>query len=199
MAYIPKLHHAVITTFILILFIALAGMTRGSVSKAFVAGAFVMALMTAVVMALLWMEGRNESTRVMIDWMTAFSKLDEEARSAVAFQFPSMRYRMKRGQVRPYFEDTSVTIEQFRLFLQTSNDRYISPERDWSGGEMPRWAWTEIKGWLEENDYILPDSAAGSHSWLWKGNAYRHLLAYWMAGRQIVDMGEGERVYAYEE
>ena len=94
------------------------------------------------------------------------------------------------------FENTQVSIELFRLFLQTSNDRYISPRRDWYTVEQPEWAWIEIEGWLEDHDKIVSDSAAGSHSWLWKGNSYQHLVAYWMAGRKLIDMSD--RVYAYD-
>jgi hypothetical protein len=159
-------------------------------------GAFAFAFMTAVVLALLVLEGLNARVRVMIDFANAISKLDDEARAMMAFEFPHMRYRMKRGEVRAMFEDTNVPIEMFRLFLQTSNDKYISPRRDWSTSDRPEWMWIEIFTWLEEHDRVYADSAAGSHSWLWKGNSYQHLYAYWMAGRKLTDMSD--RVYAQE-
>jgi hypothetical protein len=86
------------------------------------------------------------------------------------------------------FEDTNATADQFRLFLQTSNDRYISPKRDWQTAEMPPAVWLDIEQWLEGQGYILPDSAAGNNSWLWSGNAYQHLMAYWMAGHKPQNM-----------
>jgi hypothetical protein len=124
------------------------------------------------------------------NYAEVFGKLDDEARAAMGFLFPKMRYVMKRGIVREEFEDTGLSIELFRVFLQTSNDKYISPRRDWYGKGRPESAWVTIFKWLEERDYVIPDTAAGSHSWLWKGNAYKHLCAYWMAGRKPVDMGE---------
>lgn len=195
MYYIPKLHHAIITTALLVLVLLLGARTQGKVLDALNVGAVIFAIITAVIMALIVVESLNERMRVMTEWMIAFGKLDDEARAAVAFAFPTMRYKMHRGEVRGMFEDTNVSIDTFRLFLQTSNSQYISPRRDWYTAEKPEWAWLEIQGWLLDNDYIIPESAAGSHSWLWMGNSHQHLTAYWMAGRRIPDLN---RVYAYE-
>jgi hypothetical protein len=197
MPYIPRLLHSVALAFICIAMVALGAFVSGRVLTAMNIGAAMFGVMAFVILVLVVFESWRENVRVMVDWMIAFGKLDDEARAAVAFTFPTMRYRMKMGEVRGMFEDTQVPIEMFRLFLQTSNSKYISPERDWTTAEQPRWAWLEIKGWLEENKHIIPDSAAGSHSWLWNGNAFQHLMAYWTAGRKLVDMSD--RVYAYEE
>ena len=186
--YIPKIHHAAITAIAMIVCIALAGLTKGSVSQAFKWGAIGFGLMSIIVLALLIMEGINSMVRTQTDWMTAFEKLDDEGRAAVAFMFPKIRYRMKRGIVREYFEDTSVPMETFKMFLRLSNSKYISPRRDWYTREKPEWAWLEIFEWLRENNFIIPDSAAGSHSWLWNGNSWNHLNAYWGAGLHVPEM-----------
>jgi hypothetical protein len=197
--YAPKLHHAMITAVICIVLIALCEKAEGKVLDALITGAIIFGLITVLILWGICLEMGNRRAEVMTEWMEAFGKLDEEARAAVAFEFPTVRYHMKRGEVRQMFEDTNVSIELFRLFLQTSNNRYISPERDWNSKEKPRWVWLEIKQWLEDHDSILADSAAGSHSWLWNGNSYKHLYAYWMAGRKMVSTGEESRAYAYEE
>lgn len=185
----PKLIHAAVAAFICIAFIALCGYTENPrVLLAFKIGALIFALITAVLMGLIVLEAMNRRVMVMTEWMQAFARLNDEGRAAVAFSFPTMRFHMRRGNVRAFFEDTEVPMETFKLFLQTSNDKYISPERDWTTADMPRRDWTEIKNWLEANGYIHPDSAAGSHSWLWVGGSYRHLMAYWGAGRNIRDM-----------
>lgn len=182
-SYTPKFHHAVITTLLLVLCMLASSRVQGRAITAWNVGALSMAVITAVILALLIMEALNHRVEVMTDFAREIGKLDDEARAMLAFEFPSMRYRMKKGIVREYFEDTNVSIETFRLFLQTSNERYISPRRDWQTAERPEWAWIEIEQWLEARDYIIKDSAAGSHSWLWKGNSYRHLMAYWVGGR----------------
>lgn len=189
MPYVPKLQHAIATAVLCIILIALCGKAQGRVLTALIVGALIFALMTVLLLWAIALESINRRTEVITEWMKAFSLLDDEGKAAVAFQFPTIRYHMKRGEVREMFEDTEVPIELFRLFLQTSNSKYISPERDWSTTDRPRWVWEEIKGWLQDNDYILAESAAGSHSWLWKGESYKHLFAYWMAGHKIRNMG----------
>lgn len=186
--YLPKLHHAAIAATAMIVCIALAGLTKGSVSQAFKAGAIASGFIAIVVLVLLFMDGINAMVREQANWMTAFGNLDDEGRAAVAFMFPKIRYRMKRGIVREFFEDTNVPMETFRLFLHLSNSKYISPRRDWFTREKPEWAWMEIQEYLQTNGYIVPDSAAGSHSWLWNGNAWNHLLAYWGAGLHVREM-----------
>lgn len=187
-SYTPKLHHALITAILCALCIGFAGTSRGSWSMAFKVLGTALGFMTVVIMVLLLMEGVNSMVQAQTDWMKAFGNLDDEGRAAVAFMFPKIRYRMKRGEVREFFEDTNVPMETFRLFLHLSNSKYISPRRDWFTEEKPQWAWLEIQEYLQENGYIVPDSAAGSHSWLWNGNAWNHLLAYWGAGLHVREM-----------
>ena len=186
--YAPKLHHAAIVAVVMIVCIVLAGLTKGSVSRAFTFGAIGFGVMSIVVLALLLMEGVNGMVRAQTDWMEKFALLDDEGRAAVAFMFPRIRYKMKHGVVREYWEDTNVSMETFRLFLHLSNSKYISPRRDWYTSDKPAWAWLEIFEWLRANNFIVPDSAAGSHSWLWNGNAWEHLNAYWGAGLHVPEI-----------
>lgn len=180
--YTPRLYHAMITAAICLALIALGAKAQARVLLALNLGALIFGSMTVVVLWMLIVNTLNERVDRMIDLAKAYGQLDDEGRAAFAFQFPEMRYRMKKGEVREMFENTNVPIEMFRTFLKTSNGKYISPERDWTGGDQPRWAWLEIKDWLEGENYIVPDSAAGSHSWLWRGQSWEHLKAYWAAG-----------------
>lgn len=195
--YSPKLSHAMAAMILCLVCIALCEKAKGKVLDAFITGAIIFGLTGVLILWWISMESANRQTQATIDFMDAFGRLDDEARAAVAFQFPSIRYRMRRGELRQMFEDTNVTIDKFRLFLQNSNNRYISPEREWNSKEKPRWVWMEIRGWLEANGYVVADSAAGSHSWLWTEGSYQRLFAYWMAGRKPVSADS--RVYAYEE
>jgi hypothetical protein len=198
-SYTPKFSHVVVSTFLAIATMGASVWFSGVVATAFLIGSALLFLSAASLMYGIVMTINDERWSKMESFASTYSKLDEEARAALGFKFPYLRYRMKRGQVGEYFEDTNATVEQFKLFLKTSNDKYISPRRDWYTSTQPEWAWEEIKGWLEDGGYIKVDSAAGSHSWLWQGNAYKHLMAYWLAGRNLKDMSrEGEAVYAYE-
>jgi len=195
--YVPKLGHAMITVAVCVVLIMLGARAQGRVLFALNIGAFAFALMTAIILGLIVLESLNRRVEVMTNWMTEFGKLDDEARAAVAFAFPTLRYKMKRGEVREMFEDTNVPMELFKLFLKTSNSKYISPRRDWFTTDKPEWAWLEIRQWLQDNEYIKRDSAAGNHSWLWDGNAWDHLKAYWGAGLHLVE-NKDMRVFTYE-
>lgn len=203
--YSPKLHHAMITTAICLLCMAATAYTqKPPIVKAWMIGFWMFFTLTAVVVVMLLMNSFNDQTREQTDWMIAYGKLDEEGRAVMGFHFPTMRYRMKKGDLLEMFEDTNVPAEMFHEFLRTSNAKSISPERDWNSKEKPRWAWLEIEEFLEEEGYIKPDSWAGSHSWLWHGESWNHLKAYWRAGIKLRStnepvMGELGREYAYEE
>lgn len=186
--YSPKLHHAMITAAICLLLIASGAYTqKARILTAFTIGAWIFGFMTLVVLWMLIVNTLNERIDSMTELAKAYGQLDDEGRAAFAFQFPTMRYRMKRGDVREFFEDTNVPIKMFHEFLKTSNAKYISPERDWNSNNKPRWAWLEIKEHLEGQGYVQPESAAGSHSWLWVGESWEHLTAYWGAGIHLND------------
>jgi len=186
--FVPKFHHLMVSIFIAIGFFALSAVASGRVYTAFNAGAVSFFLVAGVVLFLLVLEGLNHRVEIMTEFARAIGQLDDEARAMMAFEFPHMRYRMKRGEIREFFENTNVPMETFRLFLHLSNSKYISPRRDWYTTEKPEWAWMEIQEYLQANGYIIPDSAAGSHSWLWNGSAWEHLKAYWGAGLHVREM-----------
>lgn len=174
--------------------IAMTAFTRDQkVINAFYAGSIGFGLLAVVIVILIWIQTGTDRVESMERFIRAYQALDEEGRMAVSYQFPTIRYRMKRGKVLEYWEDTQVPIETFRLFLQDCTKKQIAPERNWNSTERPRWAWEEIKETLESSDLILPDSAAGSHSWLWVNeSAYQRLMVYWMAGKRPVNLSEAE-------
>jgi hypothetical protein len=188
--YTPRLHHAIITAILCLLCLVVSGKTKEGVSSAFNWGSLMFGVLFIIVVVLMFLEGLNRRVSVMTDFANAISKLDDEARAMMAFEFPSMRYRMKRGEVREYFEDTNVPIALFKEFLRTSDSKHISPRRYWYTTDRPEWAWLEIEGWLEDHDFVVPDSAAGSHSWMWNGKAYDHIKAYWGVGLKLRDMSD---------
>lgn len=189
-SYSPQLRDAIIAAFLCILLLALGSKAQGRVLLALNVGAGMLGVLFIIIVVLLIRESNNRRVEVMTEFANAIIRLDDEGRAMMAFEFPSLRYHMKRGEVREYFETTNVPIELFKYFLQTSDSKYISPRRYWYTADHPEWAWIEIKSWLEEDGMILPDSAAGSHSWMWKGNAWNHLKAYWGTGLKLRDMSD---------
>lgn len=190
LSYTPKLYDAIIAAMLCILCLVISGKASRSIASAFNYGAVMFGVLFLIVILLLI----RESNIRRIDAMTSFAEkivgLDDEGRAMMAFEFPYLRYHMKRGEVREYFEDTNVPMEMFKEFLRTSDQKYISPRRDWCTSKKPEWAWIEIKEDLEARGLIVSDSAAGSHSWKWRGHAYEHIKAYWGAGLKLRDMSD---------
>ena len=201
--YTPNLFHAVATAFLCVVFIAISSFvppTQPRLLSACYIGALIFAAITAVILWIMIVNTNVEAAIRQDQAATAFGlmlvdpNMTPEKLEILAGWFPKLRYRMARGEVRAFFESTKVPVAKFKLFLETSNKDFISPERNWCTAEMPREVWLEIFHWLEDNDKIIPDSAAGSHSWRWVGNSYQQMCAYWMAGRHLVDLNKVERV-----
>lgn len=186
--YVPRLHHAIIAAFLSIALLALSGKAQGRLLLALNVGSLMFGFLFLLILLLLWKESNIRRIDSMSNFARWIVELDDEGRAMLAWQFPYLRYRMHHGEVREYFEDTSVPMYLFKEFLVTSDRKFISPRRDWCTAEKPEWAWLEIKEYLQNEKLIIPDSAAGSHSWMWKGNAYNHLTAYWGASLHLKDM-----------
>lgn len=183
---------SILATMLCLALTAFAPKGYEKVNQALMLGVIGFAVLTIVIVVLAWVETGTERVDSIERMIRAYNLLDEEGKAAMYYHFPSMRYRMHHGKVREYWEDTNVTIETFRLFLQDSNQKSIAPERYWNSAERPRWAWEEIRLALESDGQVVADSAAGSHSWLWEEGAYRRLVAYWMAGKRMTGNTEKE-------
>jgi hypothetical protein len=197
--YTPKFSHILVSTALAIVLIWGSAYVDGRGGWALLIGASVLLLIAGGTLLNMVMTVYNERWDKIESFANTYTKLDDEARAVLGFTFPTLRYKMRRGAVREMFEDTNVTAEQFRLFLKTSNDKYISPERDWQSKEFPPAVWSEIYHYLCDHGYVFPNSASGNISHQWKGESYRHLMAYWMPiGHGTKDRGESV-AYAYEE
>ena len=199
MDYQPKLLHASLASILSVCLIALSDRARGNVFTALIFGAIVFFGMTCVIV---WMIAYSNHYDTVIRYIESFVKLDPEQRSALAFHLPSMRLRASRGQVQQLFEDTRATGEHVRLFLVDSDSLHTSSQRAWNTAEKPRWAWEEIYDWLVRHNKVNPDSAAGSHSYEWRGTAYQSMILYWLDSSvpdlNAVDGFEAPSVYASE-
>jgi len=209
--YVPKLGHAVITLFISLIFLSFAAWAKGRLLTVCYVGFWGFFIMTGIIMYMLIVQTnvsaaiRQDEAAAAFGLMLAHPNMTDEKLEILASRFPKLRYRMARGEVRALFESTKVPVKLFKLFMQTSNQKYISPQRDWVTKEMPPHVWEEIYTWLVNNGKIIPDSATGSSSHLWIGNSYQHMMAYWGAGRKLADLNasgaeEAERVArAYDQ
>jgi hypothetical protein len=189
--FIQSLVSAVLT----VVFLALSGAFHSErAATAMIIGAVGSGIMFFVTVYTVALAAYDSHINTWENFLDTFAKADEEARTAMGFVFPKIRYTLKRGELRSEFENTGVPIEIFREFMTGSNDKYISPRRDWYTREKPEWAWIAIYQWLVDHGKVAPDSAAGNVSQLWIGNAYKQMYAYWMAGRRVTNLGIPDKV-----
>lgn len=199
MDYQPKLLHASMTAFIAVALIALTNIAGGNVFNALAVGAAVFLLMTFIIV---WMIAYSHRFDTIVRYIEAFIQLDPEQRAALAYNIPALRLVARRGRVVELFEDTQATSEHIRLFLVDSTPEVTSSQHAWNTAEKPRWAWEEIYDWLVRFGKVIPDSAAGSHSYRWRGTAYKSMMLYWIGSSvpdlNAVDGFDQARVFASE-
>jgi hypothetical protein len=147
-------------------------------------GGILLMLLGGVVVVWILREQGIDVLRARTEWVRALALLSPEKFDALGIEFPTLRIRWT-GELRKCFEDTDIPIRTFERFIRDSNNYQISPERNWSGG-TDRSAWGIIKNWLETHGHIFPDSAAGSHSWRWRGDAYNRLWRMYLPGDALV-------------
>jgi len=158
-------------------------------------GALLFLIITCILMWAIVLGEYTAYNHSLEDIAIALSKLDQQGREMLGYAFPTMRFVMERGLVKQKFENTGVDVDLFIEFMSTSNEVYISPERDWSTSDKPHWAWEQIVDYLISNDDIIPDSAMGPKSHLWKSRSvYQRYCAYWLKGRRLADLNESEAV-----
>ena len=187
--YIPKLWHAVITALVGIIFTGLLAYPSPW-DAAYLIGAIAFVVMAALIFALMFLEQRRSFYHTMAYFAEQLARLNPDQWQALGIAFPHLRIRWK-GKPIHFFEDTQATMDEFERFMRDSNTRQISPERNWSSGPDRR-AWREIVEWLIEQGYIYRDSAAGNHSWLWRGAMHAHLWQRYIEGteRTLADLNE---------
>jgi hypothetical protein len=192
--YTPKLSHAVTAVLLGMISISAGVFLSGLALYSAVIGGLLFWIFAVVVMGLLVLEGRRQFYETISHVAEQISKLDPDRWQALGIQFPQLRVKWT-GEPITFFEDTGATYIEFERFMQDSDGRTISPERNWSTGPERR-RWQMIKDWLESRQYIYAESAAGNHSWLWRGDMYRILWQRYINAHDhvISDLNEVERV-----
>lgn len=195
--YQPKLSHVVFISLLSLLLGYFWALTEGKVSTVLGCAALAFVILAVYIAGLV---GESSHYWSVTRYLEALVKVEPDLRNALAFHVPSLRLIATRGKVQTLFEDTNVSADHFRLFLMDSGKTpgFTVPRRDWDTAERPRWAWDEIYEWLVRHDRVMPDSAAGSKSYQWRGTSYQNLLIYYL-GTSIPKIDENTRVFASED
>lgn len=190
--YTPKLSHAILTAALGIASLVYGGINLSGL--AMTGTSLFGFLMIGYSIAIMYWVGRREYIELVQAW-TAFadqlSRLDADQWQVLGIRFPVLRIHWQ-GKPVQLFEDTGVRLEYFIQFMDNSNAKYVSPERNWANGPRRR-TWQQLMTWLETNNFVYPDSASGNRSWLWRGNAYDILRERYMySNAKVAEMPEAE-------
>lgn len=187
--YSPRLSQAV---FLALFGCALFGVSgvklSGDMLTAGMVCGVLLVIFSVVVMLFLVNRERIAFYRTASNFAEQLSHLDQDQWQALGIAFPVLRIHWN-GQPLQLLEDSDITIQEFRRFMEDSDFRQISAERNWSSGRDRR-TWLRIKSWLELKEYIHPVSAAGNHSWLWRGNIYMHLKERYLGAEPLRNLNQ---------
>lgn len=119
--------------------------------------------------------------------------MTEQEREALGFFFPRMMMQIRATSIDFIFSGNA-TVEDLERFVNDSDQRQVSPERHWAEG-TERQHWQDILDWMISHGYVMEDSAAGSHSWLWVNNGkaivQKHILApYYIKTKRFANLNK---------
>jgi len=122
---------------------------------------------------------RENQYHIQLRVIEALTNADAEARNAIGVKLPQFNF-VYCEEPGIFWQDTDVPYQIFKEFLQESSDQHTAPERDWKArGVVYHRYWMQIYNKLVEMGLVLEQSAAGSHSQLWKGSGYKRAWSYW--------------------
>lgn len=142
-----------------------------------------------VFLSLIWQHEINRWTEIGFA-SEKIAMLDDHRFQVLGMTFPKVRVRWSNGlKPVPMFDDCEVaTTAHLAIFLNGSDSRQVFPKRYWYGEKEFRGgivtlsdaAYKEILNNLIARRLVVKDSAAGSHSWLWKEmHTFANLRRYW--------------------
>lgn len=102
-------------------------------------------------------------------------EMNPEQWQALGIRFPELRIRY-HGKPISYIEDTDIRSEWMKQFLDDSDEYQFAPERLYGEGTQARKQWMLVRDFLISEGYLIDQSAAGNHSWLWRTGRRRQLL-----------------------
>lgn len=110
----------------------------------------------------------------------AIKDLNPDQWQAIGIRFPELRVRYQGQPVR-YLEDTEIRMEAFERFMADSSTDAVAPQRYYGDGTALRRQWHAWIGWLTRQGYIIPNSASGNHSLLWRPGRHQQLMQMYLS------------------
>lgn len=139
-------------------------------------------------------QARSAYNSTLSDVAREVRLMNPEQYDALGIHFPELRIHY-HGKPVSYLEDTSVRMEHFKKFLEDSDEVQFAPERLYGDGTQMRRQWTLCRDWLIEMDFLIQNSAAGNHSWLWRTGRRSQLFSmYFSQPLELIDLNELETI-----
>jgi len=120
--------------------------------------------------------------------------MNPEQWNALGIRYPELRIKF-HGKPIQYLEDSDIRLECFQKFLDDSDEYQFAPERLYGDGTQLRNQWRMSRDWLIGKGFIIDNSAAGNHTWLWRTGRRQQLISmYFPPEISMVDLNQTDPI-----
>lgn len=193
----------------LMIFLALVAFRIGWNVESVVLGIFALIQFVGIMWIELWNRHTEELEKRawLYDSRTKFTMAvgsqDHETRQFLADQWPELGVDFGVEPILYILKDglnTGINLEFFRKFMQDSNGAEFADVREYNDDktlqerfqvsrEMVREQWRKCVAFLVREGYLIPNSAAGPHSYMWRSKGhYRKLARQYLSNHALIDM-----------
>lgn len=193
--------------------LALLAFRVGWEVEAVVLGIFALVLMVCLMWLELWKHHTEELEKRawLYDSRTKFTMAvgsqDLDTRKFLADQWPELGVDFGVEPILYILRDglnTGINLEFFRKFMMDSSDKEFADVRSYNDDktlqerfhvsrETVREQWQKCVGFLTREGYLIPNSALGPHSYMWKSKGhYRKLARQYLGNHVLIDLSEAQ-------
>lgn len=165
--YNPSVGHAI---GVLILGIILGVIGVFWASSVFTVAWIVCIVIVAVILIMLAWKSAENFWWIVGGAAEKLDKMQADRFECLGISLPKIRVKWTGSRAIQYYDDTDVPLVYFVRFMHGSDKKQVFPVRNCRNDWLPEWSWEQIRKNLEVHGFVIKDSAAGSHSWLWRND-----------------------------
>lgn len=193
----------------LLITLAILAYRWGWDGEAWVLGIFAAVQFGCIVWIELW--NRHIETLQRKSWLydsrtkftMAVGSQDHETRQFLADQWPELGVDFGVEPILYILKDglnTGINLEFFRKFMQDSSDHEFADVRAYNDDktlqerfmvsrDFVRGQWQKCVSFLTREGYLIPNSAVGPHSYIWRSKGhYRKLARQYLSNHALIDL-----------
>ena len=197
----------------LIIVMALSAAKSGWIEAGWVLGGLAILLLVCLMWQDLWMlhndelEKRSWLYNSRSKFLSELLQSTQEQLQFLSVEFPELGVELEPEPIVYLLDNmlnTGINLEFFRKFIQDSSDKEFADVREYNDDktlqerfnvsrDTVRAQWQKSVGFLAKKGYLLPNSAAGPHSYLWKSKGhYRKIARRYVSVHTLTDLGDPE-------